>query len=318
MKKTVIRFKICICLLTVSLGMLFYQKNLAASDWETKWDQQQSEMSEQAKDVLESQVTLGDAKTDTSEKSTTIQKYDILEAVPVCYLKSDLSMLADYHKQGDDFSKLIQWTDCWYIPAQTMTDEYASIFLQKQKEKYDVSGVYFGEDDLYIAQSNSEIKQIVEREFATESLELVQNILIPFYDLNLLYVRQINGEEYVIPYTSSISDTLDTIHEKQGKVYTVKQFISDMEQGYEEYSDEEIKEIIETNKKESLLGGATQPKKKVVTAANTSQSSNKMMSENNTAYRWSIIIVVVIFGVALIVAGRRMTNEKKNNSKIRF
>lgn len=98
MKKTVIRFKICICLLTVSLGMLFYQKNLAASDWETKWEQQQSEMREQAKDALESQVTLGDAKTDTSEKSTTIQKYDILEAVPVCYLKSDLSMLADYHK----------------------------------------------------------------------------------------------------------------------------------------------------------------------------------------------------------------------------
>lgn len=315
MKKTMLKLEFYCCLLLVSLGMLSPKKIHAASTWETKWSQEQSKMSAKAKDVLQKQVSLGDAETDESEKSTTLQEYEISEAIPVCYLKSDLSMLADYHKQGEDFSKLIQWTDCWYIPAQTMTDEYASVFLQKQKDAYDVSGVYFGEDDLYIAQTNSEIKKKVRQEFDTETVDLVQNILIPFYNLNLLYVHQTNADEFVIPYESSMSDTLETIHEKQGKVYTVEQFVSDMEQSYEEYTDEEIKEIIEKNQNEPSLGGATQPKKKMVTATNVSRDSDKTMLDSNTAYRWGIIIaVVIILGVAFIVVGRKMTNEKNNKS----
>ena len=84
--------------------------------------------------------------------------------------------------------------------------------------------------------------------------------------------------------------TLNDIGEKKGTIYSVSEFISDMENEYEEYSEQELKQIIEKNKTEMNLGGNLQPKKRISVEKDNSQ---------NDFFKYHIIIaiaIVVAFG----------------------
>lgn len=179
------------------------------------------------------------------DASTSLKLFDIDNAIPMCTLSSDVTMLADYHKHHDDFSKLIQWNNRWYIPATTMTGGYASILLQKEKDGYQVYARYFGDDEVYIADTGHEINDKIKKEFKNTEIEKIQNISVPFYKMNLIYIRQSDGKEKIIPYQAFGAATLDDINEEGGRVYSVDCFISDMESAYDEYTEKELAQIKE-------------------------------------------------------------------------
>lgn len=82
---------------------------------------------------VKKEITFNDKDVSEEEKATTIKSYDINNAVPMWTLSSDMTMIADYHKNNNSLSGLIKWSDRWYIPAKTMTGEDATILLQKKK-----------------------------------------------------------------------------------------------------------------------------------------------------------------------------------------
>ena len=100
----------------------------------------QKQMADGATTVLKKEITFNDKDVSEEEKATTIKSYDINNAVPMWTLSSDMTMIADYHKNNNSLSGLIKWSDRWYIPAKTMTGEDATILLQKEKDGYHVYG----------------------------------------------------------------------------------------------------------------------------------------------------------------------------------
>lgn len=258
------------------------------NDWTKEWGELQKQMEDEALPVLKKEIELGNEDVSDEEKSTTIKSYDISKAIPMWTLSSDVTMISDYHKNNDSLSELIEWNDRWYIPATTMTGEYASILLQKEKDGYHVYGQYFGNDDNYIADTADDIKNKIEKELSDTKIAKIRNISIPFYKVNLVYIKQADGKERVIPYQAENAMTLNDIGEKKGTIYSVSEFISDMENEYEEYSEQELKQIIEKNKAEINLGGNLQPKKRISVEKDNSQ---------NDFFKYYIIIAI-----ALVVA----------------
>ena len=101
-------------------------------EWEKEWTGLQKQMADGATTVLKKEITFNDKDVSEEEKATTIKSYDINNAVPMWTLSSDMTMIADYHKNNNSLSGLIKWSDRWYIPAKTMTGEDATILLQKE------------------------------------------------------------------------------------------------------------------------------------------------------------------------------------------
>ena len=266
-----------------------------ANEWEGEWENLRGQMEQESYSVLKEEISFGNENMSEEEKTVSLKSYDIRNAIPMCTLYSDVSMLSDYHKNNDDFSKLIEWNNRWYVPATTMTDAYASILLQKETDGYHIYAQYFGDDDVYIGDTAVEIKDKVKKALNNTEIEQIQNISIPFYKLNLIYIRQSDGEEKVIPYQASGATTLDDINEKSGNVYTVSKFISDMESVYEEYTEQEIEQIVENNETEMSLGGALEPKKKAFNASNEENSSFAK------EYLYIIALLVVFVGLIFIM-----------------
>ena len=107
--------------------------DINAYEWEKEWTGLQKQMADGATAVLKKEITFNDKDVSEEEKATTIKSYDINNAVPMWTLSSDMTMIADYHKNNNSLSGLIKWSDRWYIPAKTMTGEDATILLQKKK-----------------------------------------------------------------------------------------------------------------------------------------------------------------------------------------
>lgn len=80
--------------------------------------------------------------------------------------------------------------------------------------------------------------------------------------MNLIYIKQSDGNEKIIPYQGTGATTLVDINEKSGSVYSVARFISDMESAYDEYTEKKLAQIQEENEMgEGGIGGALLPKK---------------------------------------------------------
>lgn len=267
------------------------------NEWEKEWENLRKQMELESDSVLKEEIIFGNENMSTEEKSTSLKSYDIRNAIPICTLSSDETMLSDYHKNNDDFSKLIEWNNRWYVPAASMTDAYVSILLQKETDGYQIYAQYFGDDDIYIADTANEIKDKVKKELKNTKIEQIQNISIPFYKMNLIYIKQSDGKEKVIPYQANGATTLNDINEKSGNVYSVSRFISDMESVYEEYTEQELEQIIEKNKTEMSIGGPLEPKKKVAGEINKQNGS----SVKNYFFIVIIVLLVAFVGVIFIV-----------------
>ena len=275
------------------------------SEWEKEWTALQKQMADEASVVLKKEITFNDEDVSEEEKSTTIKSYDINNAVPMWTLSSDMTMISDYHKNNDSLPGLIKWNDRWYIPAKTMTGGDASILLQKEKDGYHVYGQYFGNDDNYIADTTDEIKNKIKKELSGVKITEVRNISIPFYEINLVYVRQGDGEEKIIPYQAESATTLNDIGEEEGKLYTVSEFMSDMESEYDEYSQKELEQIIKENKVKQNLGGGLLPKKKKV--KDRDKPSNYFLGH---------VTIIVILVVGIFFAMKFIIKKKYKNIKI--
>lgn len=279
--------------------------DINAHEWEKEWTGLQKQMADGATTVLKKEITFNDKDVSEEEKATTIKSYDINNAVPMWTLSSDMTMIADYHKNNNSLSGLIKWSDRWYIPAKTMTGEDATILLQKEKDGYHVYGQYFGNDDNYVADTADEIKDKIKKELSGVYITEVRNISIPFYDINLIYIRQEDGKEKVIPYQSESAITLNDIGEEEGKLYTVSEFISNMENEYEEYSEQELKQIVKENKTQQNLGGSLLPKKKKV---EEKDKSRDFFSGHITIMIISIVLAVGVLFVIKFIIRRKYEN----------
>jgi hypothetical protein len=246
---------------TVTVCFLCGQKEVSAqSGWKDSYEQMRVEVEQNAQTVLEKEIADKDrTDVDDEDKGIILTSYDIKNAIPVWSLKCDATMLADYKAQNNDFSKIIQWENKWYVPAVTMSGSQASIFLQKEDGEYKVYGTFFDEDEIYIADTMDEIKLIVDKKVGKNAVS-VKIISIPFYNMNLLYVQDSSGKEFVIPYEAVGANVLENIDEQAGKVYSITDFIADMERSYDEYTIDEMKEI----SAQKTLGGGIQPKLKPV------------------------------------------------------
>ena len=273
------------------------------NDWTKEWGELQKQMEDEALPVLKKEIEFGNEDVSDEEKSTTIKSYDISNAIPMWTLSSDVTMISDYHKNNDSLLELIEWNNRWYIPATTMTGEYASILLQKEKDGYHVYGQYFGNDDNYIADTADEIKNKIEKELSDMKIAKIRNISIPFYKVNLVYIKQADGKERVIPYQAENAMTLNDIGEKKGTIYSVSEFISDMENKYEEYSEQELKQIIEKNKAEMNLGGNLQPKKRI--------SVEKDNSQNDFFKYYIIIAIAIVVALGGLLGVKFVVRRKK-------
>ena len=249
--------------------------DINAYEWEKEWTGLQKQMADGATAVLKKEITFNDKDVSEEEKATTIKSYDINNAVPMWTLSSDMTMIADYHKNNNSLSGLIKWSDRWYIPAKTMTGEDATILLQKEKDGYHVYGQYFGNDDNYVADTADEIKDKIKKEL----------------------------------YQSESAITLNDIGEEEGKLYTVSEFISNMENEYEEYSEQELKQIVKENKTQQNLGGSLLPKKKKV---EEKDKSSDFFSGHITIMIISIVLAVgVLFVIKFIIRKERTKNGKR-------
>lgn len=290
MKRIVLKTgSLCFLLICIVFSMSRYVQAADTNEWEKEWENLRKQMELESDSVLKEEINFGNENMSTEEKSTSLKSYDIRNAIPICTLSSDETMLSDYHKNNDDFSKLIEWNNRWYVPATTMTDAYASILLQKETDGYQIYAQYFGDDDIYIADTANEIKDKVKKELKNTKIEQIQNISIPFYKINLIYIKQFDGKEKVIPYQANGATTLNDINEKSGNVYSVSRFISDMERVYEEYTEQELEQIIEKNKTEMSIGGPLEPKKKV---------SGEINKENSSSVKNYFFIVIIVLLVA--------------------
>lgn len=273
------------------------------SEWEKEWIDLQKQMADEASAVLKKEITFNDEDVSEEEKSTTIKSYDINNAVPMWTLSSDMTMISDYHKNNDSLSGLIKWSDGWYIPAKTMTGGNASILLQREKDGYHVYGQYFGNDDNYIANTTDEIKNKIKKELSGVKITEVRNVSIPFYEVNLVYVRQEDREEKIIPYQAESATTLNDIGEEEGKLYTVSEFMSDMENEYDEYSEKELEQIVKENKVKQNLGGGLLPKKKKV--------EDKDKSSNYFLGHVTIIVISMILAAGVFFAMKFIIRKEK-------
>lgn len=296
MKSIVLKASL-VCLFLIWIFCNMNCRNVRASNedqWEKEWEDLRKQMERESRSVLKKEITFGNEDMSEEEKSTSLKLYDIDNAIPMCTLSSDVTMLADFHKNDDDFSKLIQWNNRWYIPATTMTDGYASILLQKEKDGYQVYAQYFGDDEVYIADTEKEIKDKIKKEFQDTEIKQVQNISVPFYNLNLVYIKESDGEEKVIPYQAFGAATLDDINEKSGSVYSVSRFISDMESAYEEYTEKELAQIKEENETDGGgIGGALLPKKKM--------QSEAKKEDGDSAINYTIIVICSLFAIFVVM-----------------
>lgn len=79
-------------------------------------------------------------------------------------------------------------------------------------------------------------------------------------------------------------------------MYSVSKFISDMENVYQEYTEEELEKIVQKNKEEMTLGGALEPKKKVsqVKEKNTGNSARYIIFATGIA-------IIAVFGVIVYI-----------------
>lgn len=296
-KRTIYKKRIFLMLL---IGMLcivpIKAKASNADKWQKEWDSLCYGMEQDAKKLLEKEITSEKEDLSSEEKSTTIKNFDVSNAIPMWTLYSDLTMLSDYHKNNNDFSKLIKWDNRWYIPAETITGTYASILLQREKDGYHIYGQYFDKDDNYIADNASEIKEKIKKKLPDTEIEHVMNVSVPFYKINLIYIKQSDEEEMVIPYQADGADTLDNIGEKSGTMYSVSKFISDMENVYQEYTEEELEKTVQKNKEEMTLGGALEPKNKVsqVKEKNTGNSARYIIFATGIA-------IIAVFGVIVYI-----------------
>lgn len=304
MKSIVLKASL-MCLFIICMLCNMNYRNVRASDvnqWEKEWEDSRRQMERESRSVLEKEIIFGNEDMTDEEKSTSLKSFDIDNAIPICTLSSDVTMLADYHKHGDDFSKLIQWDNRWYIPGTTMTDGYASILLQKEKDGYQVYAQYFGDDEVYIADTGQEIKDKIKKEFKNTEIERIKIISVPFYKMNLVYIKQSDGNEKIIPYQGTGATTLVDINEKSASVYSVARFISDMESAYDEYTEKELARIQEENEMgEGGIGGALLPKKKM------HRGARKENGDSVTNYMIIVIcsLFVVFVGMSFIVIQKK-------------
>ncbi len=103
--------------------------------------------------------------------------------------------------------------------------------------------------------------------------------------------------------------TLNDIGEEEGKIYTVSEFISDMENEYEEYSEQELKQIVKENKTQQNLGGSLLPKKKKV---EEKDKSSDFFSGHITIMIISIVLVVgIFFAMKFMIRKEKTKNGKR-------
>ena len=132
-----------------------------------------------------------------------------------------------------------------------MAGTYASIYIQKEGTKYEVYGTYLGDDYIYVADDMDSIKSIIKQDFDDDIVD-VKTVNLPFYEMNLIYVKDAKDNEYVIPYeapySSQLTPVLETIGKEEGKVLLfaddILVFISDSKN-----STRQLLQLINTFKK---------------------------------------------------------------------
>lgn len=257
---------------TMLITMLFLSGALvskstasAAEDknWLDVYEEMRSEMEQEAKDIIQREIST-EAKKDVAKEDlgTLLESCDIKNAIPLWDMPNDFQMIADYKKYDGDFSKLITWNNAWYIPAQTMAGTYASIYIQKEGTKYEVYGTYLGDDYIYVADDMDSIKSIIKQDFDDDIVD-VKTVNLPFYEMNLIYVKDAKDNEYVIPYeapySSQLTPVLETIGKEEGKVYELSEYIQGMDNFIEEYTEKELRTLVS----EMGYGGRVQLRLKV-------------------------------------------------------
>ena len=219
--------------------------------WLDTYEEMCSEMEQEAKDIVQKEISTKEKK-DVAKEDLGMQlaSCDMENAIPLWDMPYDFRMIADYKKYDGDFSKLIIWKNKWYIPAQTMAGTYASIFLQKEDTKYEVYGIFFGEDCVYAADDMQSIKSMIRQNFGDDIAD-VKTIYLPFYNMNLIYVQDADNKEYVMPYEATFTTVLETIGGEEGKVYELSDYIKEIDNHFEEYTEVELIAISE----QGLCGG---------------------------------------------------------------
>lgn len=280
---------------------IFFAKSTANAEenknWLDTYEEMRNEMEQEAKDIVQKEISKKEKK-DVAEEDlgTLLASCDIENAIPLWQMPYDFRMIADYKKNDGDFSKFITWNNEWYIPAQTMSGTYASIYTQKEGTKYEVYGIYLGDDSIYAADDMESIKSIVKQNFGDDAAD-VRIINLPFYEMNLIYVKNIENNEFIMPYEARLTNVIETIGGETGKVYELSDFIQEMDDHFEEYTEQELRTIAS----QESAGG--KPELKLKTSPE---------KENNFIFSIviaGILLIICIF--AVIYTTKRMRRDTK-------
>ena len=267
--------------------------------WLDTYEEMCSEMEQEAKDIVQKEISTKEKK-DVAKEDLGMQlaSCDMENAIPLWDMPYDFRMIADYKKYDGDFSKLIIWKNKWYIPAQTMAGTYASIFLQKEDTKYEVYGIFFGEDCVYAADDMQSIKSMIRQNFGDDIAD-VKTIYLPFYNMNLIYVQDADNKEDVMPYEATFTTVLETIGGEEGKVYELSDYIKEIDNHFEEYTEEELRAIAE----QGLFGG--NPELKLKTP----------LDRWKYLILFSVIIVCILLIICIFVIRKKGMENRKDTGE---
>ncbi len=180
-----------------------------------------------------------------------------------------------------------------------MAGTYASIYIQKEGTKYEVYGTYLGDDYIYVADDMDSIKSIIKQDFDDDIVD-VKTVNLPFYEMNLIYVKDAKDNEYVIPYeapySSQLTPVLETIGKEEGKVYELSEYIQGMDNFIEEHTEKELRTLVS----EMGYGGRVQLRLKV-----PSDKKNNYVS----IIVISIVSILLIICTFLFLLRRRMRRD---------
>ena len=282
------------------LGGILVTKSTTSAAKDNNWldiyEEMRCEMEEETTDLLQKEISSkSKEEVDKDNWWTTLVSYDIKNAIPVWKIEYDFQMIADYKKYDKDFSKLVTWNNMWCIPAKTMDNADVTIIIYKEGQQYKRSGIYLDEDNIYVAESMETIKSIVKQNFE-DNVSDVKTIYLPFYDMNLLYIKDVDGKEYIMPYESRLTTVIEVIGGESGQVYELSDFIQEMDNHFEEYTEKELKTIAS----QGLLGG--RPELKLKTPPTEKNNHLFLIS--------SLIIVSILLIVAAVIMIVKRTRKQ--------
>lgn len=291
------KFLVIVLLLSSILVTKFATGAEENKSWPDTYEEMRNEMEQEAKDIVQKEISTKEKKDVAKEDlGMLLASCDMENAIPLWDMPYDFKMIADYKKYDGDFSRLITWNNKWYIPAQTMAGTYATIFLQKEDTKYEVYGIFLGDDSVYAADDMQSIKSMIRQNFGDDIAD-VKTIYLPFYNMNLIYVQDADNNEYVMPYEARLTTVLETIGGEEGKVYELSDYIKEMDNHFEEYTEEELRALAE----QGVYGGG-KPELKLKTPPDKKSIA-------------LLIFGVIIVSILLILCGKKVMRNRRNTGK---